>query len=68
LEWKNLSEVLCDKKVSTKHTVLVFRISTLYGSETWSSTHEMEDRMKTVEMRHIFWITYEEHIEHDVIR
>jgi len=42
------------KKVSTKHTVLLFRISILYGNETWSVTHGMEDEMKTVEIRHIF--------------
>jgi len=41
-KWKDLSEVLCDKKVSTKHTVLLFRISTLYGNETCSVIHGME--------------------------
>jgi len=53
-KWKNLLEVLCDKKVLTKHTVLLFRISTLYGNESWSVTHGMENRMKTVKMSDIF--------------
>jgi len=53
-KWKELSEVLCDKKVSTKHTVLLFRICILYGNETWSVTHGMEGGMNTAEIRHIF--------------
>ena len=43
----------------------------MYGSETWPVTQRMEDRMDATEMRmlrHIYGISYEDHVENIEIR
>ena len=46
--WRDLSGVMCDKKVPTKLKVLLYKTSmkpTLtYGSETWPVTQRMEEK------------------------
>ena len=73
--WRDLTGVLCDKKVPTKLKVLLYKTSIkptlMYGCETWPVTQRMEDRMDATEMRmlrHIYGISYEDHVENTEIR
>ena len=73
--WRELSGVMCDKKVPRKLKVLLYNTSikpTLtYGSETWPVTQRMEDKLDATEMRmlrHIHGVTYEDHITNEEIR
>jgi hypothetical protein len=63
--WRDLSGVMCDKKVPTKLKVLLYKTvikpALTYGSETWPITKRMEARMDATEMRmlkHIFGVKY----------
>ena len=73
--WRDLSGVMCDKKVPTKLKVLLYKTSikpTLtYGSETWPVTQRMEEKLNATEMRmlrHIHGVTFEDHITNEEIR
>ena len=66
--WRDLSGVMCDKKVPTKLKVLLYKTSikpTLtYGSETLPVTQRMERKLNATEirmLRHIHGVKYEDH-------
>ena len=54
-KWRELSGVICDKKVPTKLKILIYqtviRLTLLYGCETWPMSVKDERRMATTEMR-----------------
>ena len=51
-KWRELSGVMCDKKVPTKMKLqTVIRPTLLYGCETWPMSVKDEKRMATTEMR-----------------
>ena len=54
-KWRELSGVICDKKIPTKLKLLVYqtviRPTLLYGCETWPMSVKDEKRMATTEMR-----------------
>ena len=55
-KWRELSGVICDKKITTKVKLLIYqtvmiRPTLLYGCETWPMSVKDEKRMATTEMR-----------------
>ena len=54
-KWRELSGVICDKKIPTRLKLLVYqtvnRPTLLYGCETWPMSVKDEKRMATTEMR-----------------
>jgi len=50
-KWRELSGVLCDKKMPTKLKVLIYKIAIrptlLYGNETWPITKSLADKMSS---------------------
>ena len=58
-KWRELSGVICDKKIPTKLKLLtyqtVIRPTLLYGCETWPMSVKDEKRMATTEMRMVRW-------------
>ena len=73
--WRELTGVLCDKKIPTKLKVLLYKTSVrpilMYGNEIWPLTQKQEDRLSATEMRmlrHIHNIDWEDHITNEHIR
>ena len=58
-KWRELSGVICDKKVPTKLKILVYqtviRPTLLYGCETWPMSVKDERRLATTETRMVRW-------------
>ena len=58
-KWRELSGVICDKKIPTKFKLLIYQkviIPTLlYGCETWPMSVKDEKRMATREIRMMRW-------------
>ena len=54
-KWRELSGVICDKKIPTKLKLLIYqtviRPTLRYGCETWPMSVKDEKRMATTEMR-----------------
>ena len=72
--WRDLSGVVCDKKVPAKLKILLYKTSikpTLTcGSETWPVTQKMEGKLDATEMRmlrHIHGVIYKNHITNEEI-
>jgi hypothetical protein len=73
--WRELSGVLCDKRIPTRLKVLLYktaiRPTLMYGNEIWPLTQGQEDKISAVEMRmlrHIHSIKWEDHVTNDNIR
>ena len=53
-KWRELSGVICDKKIPTKLKLLIYqtviRPTLLYGCESWPMSVRDEKRMATTEM------------------
>ena len=67
-KWRELTGVLCDKKMPCKLKVLIYKTSIrptlLYGNETWPITGHLSDKMASCEMRMVRYclgISLEEH-------
>ena len=59
-KWRELSGVICNKKVPTKLKILIYqttviRPTLLYGCETWPMSVKDERHMATTEMRMVRW-------------
>ena len=58
--WRELTGVLCDKKIPTKLKVLLYktaiRPTLMYGNELWPLTHRQEERLSATEMRMLRYI------------
>ena len=58
-KWRELSGVICDKKVPTKLKILIYqsviRPTLLYGCETWPMSVKDERRTATTEMTMVRW-------------
>ena len=67
-KWRELSGVICDKKIPTKLKLLIYqtviRPTFLYGCETWSMSVKDEKRMATTEMRMVRWAMGVSLLEH----
>ena len=67
-KWRELSGVICDKKISTKLKLLIYqtviRPTLLYGCETWPMSVKDEKRMATTEMRMVRWAMGVSLLEH----
>ena len=67
-KWRELSGVICDKKVPTKLKILIYqtviRPTLLYGCETWPMSVKYERRMATTEMRMVRWAMGVSLLEH----
>ena len=67
-KWRELSTVICDKKVPTKLKILLYqtviRPMVLYGYETWPMSVKDERRMATTEMRLVRWAMGVSLLEH----
>ena len=67
-KWRELSGVICDKKIPTKLKLLVYqtviRPTLLYGCETWPMSVKDEKRMATTEMRMVRWAMGVSLLEH----
>ena len=73
--WRELTGVLCDKKIPTKLKVLLYKTAIkptlMYGNEIWPLTQRQEDKISATEMRmlrHIYNVDWEDHITNDSIR
>jgi len=73
--WRELSGVLCDKKVPSKLKILIYktviRPALLYGNETWPLTKLLENKISSCEMRMLRYclsISLEEHQTNKAIR
>jgi len=67
-KWRELMGVLCDKKISTKLKVLIYktviRPVLLYGCETWPVTETLVKKISACEMRMLRYclgVSWEEH-------
>ena len=67
-KWRELTGVLCDKKMPCKLKVLIYKTSIrptlLYGNETWPITGHLSDKMASCEIRMVRYclgISLEEH-------
>lgn len=74
-KWRELTGVLCDKKVPKKLKVLIYktviRPVMLYGAETWPLTDYLAERFSVCEMRMLRYclgISLEEHRTNESIR
>ena len=67
-KWRELSGVICDKKVPTKLKILIYqtviRPTLLYGCETWPMSVKDEKCMATTEMRTVRWAMGVSLLEH----
>ena len=67
-KWRELSGVICDKKIQTKLKLLIYqtviRPSLLYRSETWLMSVKDEKRMATTEMMMVRWAMGVSLLEH----
>ena len=67
-KWRELSGVICDKKIPTKLKLLIYqtviRPTLLYGCETWPIPVKDEKRMATTEMRMVRWAMGVSLLEH----
>ena len=67
-KWRELSGVICDKKIPTKLKLLIYqtviRPTLLYGCETWPMSVKDEKRMATTEMRMVRWALGVSLLEH----
>ena len=67
-KWRELSGVICDKKIPTKLKLLIYqtviRPTLLYGCETWPMSVKDEKRMSTTEMRMVRWAMGVSLLEH----
>jgi len=73
-KWRELSGVLCDKKIPIQLKVLIYKTSIrptlLYGSETWPITNALANRVSSCEMRMLRYclgISLEEHQRNEEI-
>ena len=68
MNWRELSGVICDKKIPTKLKLLIYqtviRPTLLYGCETWPMSVKDEKRMATTEMRMVRWAMGVSLLEH----
>lgn len=70
---RELTGVLCDRKVLTRRKVVMCKVciqlALLYGNEIWPLTHHLENRISSTEMRmFIHGISLEEHKRNEEIR
>ena len=67
-KWKELSVVICEKKVPTKLKILIYqtviRPTLLVGCETWPMSVQDERRMATTEMGMVRWAMGVSLLEH----
>ena len=67
-KWRELSGVICDKKIPTKLKLLIYqtviRPTLLYGCETWPMSVKDEKRTATTEMRMVRWAMGVSLLEH----
>ena len=58
-KWRELSGVICDKKIAKELKLLIYQMmirpTLLYGCETWPMSVKDEERMATTEMRMVRW-------------
>ena len=73
-KWREMTGVLCDKKMPTKLKVLMYktaiRPALLYGNETWPITGSLADKMSSCEMRMLRYcmgISLEDHKRNEEI-
>ena len=67
-KWRELSGVICDKKIPTKLKLLVYQTvitpTLLYGCETWPMSVKYEKRMATTEVGMVRWAMRVSLLEH----
>ena len=67
-KWRELSGVICDKKVPTKLNLLIYqtviRTTLFYGCDTWPMSVKDERRVATTEMRMVRWTMGVSLLEH----
>ena len=71
--WKRLSEILCDRRISLKVKGKLYKTvvrRAMYGAETWSVKKAQEKKLDVSEMRMLRWmsgVTKLDRIRHDRI-
>ncbi|KAI5724950.1 hypothetical protein M8J77_009188 [Diaphorina citri] len=75
MNWRKLSGVLCDKKISVKKKERLYktivRPALMYSAETWPITKAEERKMEVTEMRMLRWmsgVTRMDRIRNEYIR
>ena len=74
-KWKEISAVICDRKISVRLRLKLYRTIVrpvlLYGAEMWAIRKEEERLLERTEMRMLRWIlgiSLREHLNNDEIR
>ena len=75
MKWKQLTGVLCDKKVPIKLKDKVYKTvikpTMTYGAECWAVRKKDENRLHVAEMRMLIWIrgkTRKDHVRNKTIQ
>ena len=75
MKWKQLTGVLCDKKVPIKLKDKVYKTvikpTMTYGAECWAIRKKYENRLLVAEMRMLRWIrgkTRKDHVRNQTIQ
>ena len=75
MKWKQLTGVLCDKKVPIKLKDKVYKTvikpTMTYGAECWAVRKKDENRLHVAEMRMLRWIrgkTRKDHVRNQIIQ
>ena len=59
--WKRISEILCDRRISLRSKVKVYktvvRLAMMYGAETWAMQKAQEKKLAVAEMRMLRWMS-----------
>ena len=75
MKWKQMTGVLCDKKVTIKRKDKVYKTvikpTITYGAECWVVRKKHENRLNVSEMRMLRWIrgkTRKDHVRNQIIQ
>ena len=75
MKWKQLTGVLCDKKVPIKMKDKMYKTvikpTIIYGAESWAVRKKYETRLHVAEMRMLRWIrgkTRKDHVRNQIIQ
>ena len=60
MNWRRLSEVLCDRRISARKKGKVFKVAVkpvmTYGAETWNIKKAQEKKLVVAQMKMLHWM------------
>ena len=69
MKWKEVSGVMCDRKLKLKENVFktIIRPAMTYGSECWAVKKKDENKLNSAEMRMLRWARGKTRLDHIII-